>query len=582
MNESRIERLGWVFAAMAFVFVLAVPRYPYLLDEVDFVKAGLRAGRAGSLQYYAGEEAPAISGLWHPPTYIGTIGATTRILGETRRATTFPGAASFAVTLVLLLLFSRKWFPDDPAGRGLVLILFSTCPLALAAPLLIEIDTSWLTPALLWSLNLLESASLPTLMLCFCGCLSLKMTTPLLLPVAVVFYRTRSRSWFAGATEGAAVLFGGGLIFVLLWKLVSFGLSLEFSFPFEHTFINSLQKGAALEKSFQIAGFEIGGGLYKLLYKLWMGKNVIFWVGPGLLALALAGSLNMERWIHPITGSHLIFLWATFFGYLLIRATVGGFPKYVVPIIPLLILPVVNFIRLKLLNRELWRLLAAGFALALFMSLMPDSFESLLRTDRRLVLDVVKCGAIQVGSTALMSFFMAGLIIERKTFSNLAIGGLLIHTIGWGCSQTVRLWSPERSVLYCYGDRGIRATADRIKQDLTGDRIAIMPKDLATLVGSRYYGLRPATYTVADFEKWLADENTIWFIDRLWAESDLDKFPVAREKVLQYFVEVERQNSYRLFKRKSLTQVVTPAVVTPAMTSASQADGKGLLPENSP
>ena len=244
----------WLFAAaIGLFFALGLPQVsrPFQGDEVEFIRLGIALFEQGTHRIDRGFIDDVVETgqfqLWnfHPPLYVGALGAVCKIFGPSEIVARGFGLACGAVSLLLVFCLARR--VTGPAlPRNLVAALAtSLCavnPFFIQGCLLIDIDGTVYTTLFLLLVYLairLESADerlrLSVLTAVFALTLAAKMTTIIVFPVVLVVYHVAHRDWRRALGDALAIGTGGSALFIVLYAGYCTAAGLDFKEVFTHT-----------------------------------------------------------------------------------------------------------------------------------------------------------------------------------------------------------------------------------------------------------------------------------------------------------------------------------------------------------
>jgi hypothetical protein len=279
----------------------------------------------------------------HPPLYTSLGSLSTQIFGYTPAAMRIPGGLSFVATLWLIPLACHGLTQDPThASRAAVigLVIYAIHPLALQGSLLLDIDNTIFTPAmLLFVIALSRTEAWPPYQrivavgLSFALMLWTKLLpTPLLITISTLLIYALRRRLFVNTTVGialGALLFGASLC--IFAKLVSFSLKI-------------------FAPTFQRMGTPASGGTQKLLSRALMGGGITaVWLGfPFAIVYLVAVARRIWRFTCGLRPTPLDVLTVCSLTGLLLYSAGNelpmGFPRYHYPIFLMMVLLVSNYV----------------------------------------------------------------------------------------------------------------------------------------------------------------------------------------------------------------------------------------------
>lgn len=136
-------------ALLAVLLFSATAGQPFHLDNVDFPLAGEAAARTGLPVHYRGEFTPALSGLYHPPLYIYSLGAWFRVFGAGEVQARMLGFVCMLLLGWLWLETGRTLYGREIENSGAWFWpLFLLNPFTLQGASITDIDTTVYGPLL--------------------------------------------------------------------------------------------------------------------------------------------------------------------------------------------------------------------------------------------------------------------------------------------------------------------------------------------------------------------------------------------------------------------------------------------------
>ena len=414
-----------------------------------------------------------LSGLWHPPLYVYSLGASMVILGTDAAASLrLVGVVGLLACCALFFLIARelfggRWFLVGSVASALLLVH----PYAVQGSMFLDIDTTIYAPLFLLFVWLLvrfdrrpppESRLVGALAVAFALVLWAKLPTAfVLVPVAGLYWILRHGAR-RGATRAVLVFVGGAVLFLATYWLYVTATGQSFSYMFDFTLF---RKGGH---------FVWKQGVSALKDSLnWQ----VEWFSPALLLMVGAyGAYRARRWLRTRVAEPLDFVWglglAIWLAYAVIAPNGGGpyQAKYAFPAIPLLIFAITGWVlgrgapRLDL--RSLGLAVAVG---ALAVIAMPD-----LLTNRLFGTAGAKLkAAIVLGSAAALWIGVRGL--RRRSLMPV---GALVVCFALFAGQSIHSYNADTSPLYSFADtEEFRWEANRINELQGPGELALVPKD---------------------------------------------------------------------------------------------------------
>jgi 4-amino-4-deoxy-L-arabinose transferase-like glycosyltransferase len=275
--------------------------------------------------------------LWHPPLYVYADGLLARIGGWSPPVMRLLGLLGGLATGVLTFLLARDLTRGPPAMRqlagGIASALVLASPLVVQSTLILDIDFPVLLPLTLLFLVLylrFEGTRRGWLWLAplFAVLLWAKMTNPLPLVAIIGVWQILRGQVRRALAHAATIGLGGAAIFGLSWVLVGRWLGFPLDMPFGVNLVQWQDSAEVARRAYGSPGAFVEGL-----------QPTVLWLGPGLVALGLAGiavrGAQLARCWHVRGADLLIGVIAVFvLGY--VNKNAGWFPKYQVALAPLL------------------------------------------------------------------------------------------------------------------------------------------------------------------------------------------------------------------------------------------------------
>jgi len=326
VNHQWRRWILWGAVGVAYVWLLSTRLYavPLLADEP--VTASTAEMPFGSQQPLGG----------HPPLYMQCLTFMTHVLGLHAESLRWLGVLCFFTAAGLLWQVSQRWAVGS--GRW-VCALYLTNPLAIHGALTTCIDNTvvmLMTVIVIWWLSRrtlpLRGRAILTLGVLWYIWLWAKFSTPLLLPPLLWFVYVIRGQALRGLRDVGLVCIVGGTLFLIAWGWYSHLTGMPFWW-----FITG-----------RIGGIVTSGHLHPTLSALQEVAHrlarVTLSITPYTVLLWLYASWQSgKQWSQNRrqAGAEvltLLFSWGVFLGYLSIAGMVAGFPKYQVPLVPLMAL----------------------------------------------------------------------------------------------------------------------------------------------------------------------------------------------------------------------------------------------------
>ena len=334
-----------VGATIAYVALVA-PQLdrPLMYDDANFALAaravadtGLPYGNQGWMSDRGDLSHREQWALWHPPLYIYAIGLATRVAGWTPTVLRLLGVAGGLSTLALTWLLAHDLTRGPPARKrlaaGIAVLLVAVCPLVIQSTLILDIDFALLLPLTLlfvWIYLRLEASRRAWLWLAplFGVLLWAKMTNPLTLIAVIGVWQGLRGCLVRGVLHVAVIGIGGIILAGAAWLAIGTLLGFPLDMPFGVNLVEAQQSADVARRAYVNVGAFIEGL-----------QPSIIWLGPGLVAVGLLGVgvhlADLARHWHMRRVDVLIGM-AILLLVLYVNKGAGWFPKYQVPLAPLL------------------------------------------------------------------------------------------------------------------------------------------------------------------------------------------------------------------------------------------------------
>ena len=442
-------------------------------DEVVFAEDFARIAR--------GEWADAV--IPHPPLYVALASLSTRIFGYTLPAMRVIGGLAFAATLGLIPWACHALIQDAQQARRATLTgitIYAIHPLALQGSLLLDVDNTIFTPAMLLcviALALTESSP-PVKRIALVGASFAFMLWTKLLPTslliavsALIVYAPRRRLFVVTAL---------GIVFGLILFAMSFGIFAAWvNFPLD-----------ALSATFQRTQEPLSGGTQKLIARTIMGGGItLVWLGvPFVLGygVAVARRILALKRTQPCAALDVIML-CSLMGLALFSAgneLPMGFPRYHYPLFLLMVLLVSrDLAEYPPDSRERSILLvvliacAAYFALVIPDPLLPQ-YQLTFETDN--LLRRLSVG-LRSQATAFVLPFAAAWLVAWVYLRNRArafqVAAIAFCLASWG-ALTVTQTRADYATIYEYGRQGAAEASAVVRERTPIADTILAPKEM--------------------------------------------------------------------------------------------------------
>jgi hypothetical protein len=444
---------------------------PLVTDEVEFVQTGPALWRGEGPLACGGPQMELI--LHHPQAYHLLLGAVAALRGGQLEplAARVPGILSLLLTLPLALLLVRQLNPDT--GRGwAAAALLATSPLAFQGALLVDIDSTILNPALMlfvWLLARRAEAADTTwrgrllLAVALAGLLWIKLPTPFLAVAAwglVALFPARRRL----LVDGIVITGLGVGLFVVSWGAFCQLQGLDPWAPLAHL----VGRGARASLTAAV--------LVRRSLRLGL------WLGPWLPLAALVGVISVWRsgaTSGPSRRLVAVVALGLALGYLLVGGESYGFPRYHVPLSPVLAVLAGSGGGLTLRRPAVVWLLGVGslvYWLTLGDPLLPAyTFSESLAAGDAGAAEATR-GVVVTG----LLWLLPGLALAAVPALGIGFRAALVTlALASGLATGVHQLRADYSTHYLYGERGTRQAAERLASLAPSARGVLAPKDVA-------------------------------------------------------------------------------------------------------
>jgi dolichyl-phosphate-mannose-protein mannosyltransferase len=494
MRACAASRLGAALAIGAtvvyLVLVVAQVDRPLMYDDANFALAaravadtGLPYGNQGWMSDRGDLSHREQWALWHPPLYIYTLGAITRIAGWTPRALRLVGVLGGLATLALTWLLANDLTRGSPGEKrlagGVAVALVALSPLVLQSTLILDIDFTLLLPLSLlfvWLYLRLEGSRRAWLWLAplFALLLWAKMTNPLTLVAVVGVWQVLRGCLWRGAAHVVAIGVGGIALAGLAWLGIGTWLGFPLDMPFGVNVVEAQESADVARRAYVSAGAFVEG----------MQPSII-WLGPGLLAVGLSGvgvrvAMLARHW--RMRRVDVLIGIATLLVLLYVNKTAGWFPKYQVPLAPLLAwlgAPVIA----ALMSQHL-RLSGATLA----VSALAASAVTLALIRDEWALERTWAIAPSAGLMLLVVVILAtGIGLAWRAPATAAAAALVGIGLGWSLAIDAVQGHAAYQTDYWYGTSGTLEAANWVDGHLAANQTYVASKEVAIRTSDQRY-----------------------------------------------------------------------------------------------
>jgi 4-amino-4-deoxy-L-arabinose transferase-like glycosyltransferase len=478
--------LGLLLALGATGMYLALVGYqidrPLMYDDANFALAaravadtGLPFGNQGWMSERGDFSQREQWALWHPPLYVYADGLVVRLGGWSppvlRLLGVLGGLATALLTFVLASDLTRGPSAAKKVAGGVAVALFAVSPLVVQSALVLDIDFTLLLPlTLLFVLLYQRLESRPKALLWLGPLFGLmlwsKMTNPVpLVGVVFVWQLLRGHFWRAGV-HAIGIGLGGIALFGLSWLAIGRWLGFPLDMPFAVNLVQWQDSADTARRAYASPGAFVEGL-----------QPTVLWLGPGLVALGLAGIAvrggELARAWHIRRADLVIGVLAVFvLGY--VNKNAGWLPKYEVALAPLLACLAAPLIAHAWCARP--RLTLSIGVLGLVATALIT--RALIRDDwalqRNWQIDpgaaTWLCGVVAVG-------VLLGLPWRAPVAA--ACAGLVGLALGWSVAIDMVQARASYATGYWYGTRGTAEAAGWVDAHLRPDQLYLASKEVA-------------------------------------------------------------------------------------------------------
>jgi len=512
----RAVGLGLVLVAAASLgFASRFLHDPLMADEVYLVIAADHLAREGrpmtrtkadaarfaAIARASGPSADARDtgyALWHPPLYIHLVAVVFGLAGTGAAQARLVGLVCLLATILATYVLSQAVFRDRADRRAIGLLavfLFAVNPLAIQGALVVDIDTTLLTPALLLALAAI-ARSLDTtgatrdlaLGALVAALLWIKLTTPLVILPALAVVLAARRSIRVALARTGVIAVVGVAGFLVTWIAYTGTLGLPAAAPFEH--LGASLFGVGPHGALPAVALDTGLALARLA--LWASPFLLLLWGLALAQraseLASTRAPRSEDLLHLTAVTILV-------AYLVVGRTTFSFPRYHYPVLPLLAVlgaaPVLAAWRAA--GPRYGRWLLATLVGAALVWLAGDPLVSTYAAVReRLVAglalgDVIRRVALQAAVLVVTPLAIASLGGggPRTSRAPAAVLPLAVATLSYSLALDAIQTRADYLVRYGYGGVGTREVLALLGREVRPESLVLAPAELVYGIGNR-------------------------------------------------------------------------------------------------
>lgn len=332
--------IGWLGLAAAYIF-LVLPRLgkPMLGWEALVWDIPYQIATHG----YS-----AVRYFYIPPLYDSFIALSFRIFSISEFSARIPGICCFLFMPAAIYFLTKA----ISASRDRLPVFFIACAMFITAPIVIQgsllidrSDTTLLMLALtlfyLCIFKMEDRFSVPAMLSAsglYALCLWTKVTTPLACLVSIPLAYMICGKIRKGLFVSLGIFSIGAVFFAVTWGAFCYFIAGMGRFFEPFAYYKASASGTLLGAR--------SGALIRIVLDLF---RIYLWLSPFLLILSILAAWklfagNLKREAHVKEMQLAIFAGVVFAGYLYANATFSGFPKYIVPALPMVCCIAANFI----------------------------------------------------------------------------------------------------------------------------------------------------------------------------------------------------------------------------------------------
>lgn len=449
-------------------------------------------------------EGDKLFGMWHPPAYpylASFVGKFTAINESTIRTI---GVVSFLISVILIYAiaysFFRKYGEKEPMAI-LSCLIYTLNPLAVKGSLLIDIDVIMNVAVLAFILALVRCRyrenSRKELFVCialFTATLCIKLSTPVILMMAILTYQLMRRDW-------------GRLLFTL--KIAAAGV-------FSAFIIGSIYYRANNMDFFSILTVPLSVGNYIPLIKspgkegwLVLARNIwspFMWCSPAFIILGIIGIWKSLK-THVEDNFFMSPVLFAFYGLLIfvIYMFVGGvthsFPKYHYAITPVFSVLAAGVIIRNIKSDKSFiiktAILVSAFVLYDIYFVKDPIYlvsytlkEAVISGNGGSVLAVAMEWTARI-ALLLLTIPIALLFYMKRKIRGAFVSALFASMLAFNISMLLIQRAAPYNTVYCYGASGVKETSGFVMSNTSPDDIILAPSEILFLSDRnlRSYGM---------------------------------------------------------------------------------------------
>ena len=537
------------------IFVILNMNQPYHGDEVLHQVTANAIIKTGKPVIDYGSNNPNFEALWHIPLFIYSIVISILLFGDNIYSVRAIAAIFNLLTVVLVYFITKEILKDNENKENWALFaafIYAFNPLTIQSSILVDIDGGLLNfSAYLFLYLFIKKKSLyyliPSLGFVFIS----KEIGPVILFLNFILFYIITFNW-RDMVKILVLFFFGGLFYLIVWKIFSSILDLNFLTPIKHNFGG----GSSVEIS-----------LFHIMRSIWEFKNFFYFSVPFFVILFLVLTIvfyykiikNKEYLKQTDTKNALLFnilALLIFILYLYFGGSAWGFPKYQILALPAMsifiayILSKTNYIQYifeSWKSKKIYYIVLGILVIIYFLFFIGDPLIPEIDTSpgnvnvSQTILLVIKSFTLYISLPIFLCLFVFYLIgLKQKFFITLVFLSLLIifyinimHVV------------VDYSTYNKYGDVGVFEVVDYVhKNNIPAESIATHVHIGSYLGMAKYFEI---TFVYNDdnrFKKEIIENDDIEYII-IW-KRDISRIGENIE-----FFKLEKQvGSYYVFKKK--------------------------------
>lgn len=422
--------------------------------------------------------APGVAMLYHPPLHGFLLAAFSNIGGGSLPVIRLVGFLCHLAAAFLLFYCLKRFTEGWSYLPHLAFFLYLTHPLSIQSSLILDIDPGLLVPTifLLFSaLALSHPLQLRKAILASFLAFSTKLTTPFPIVFLGICLPLRSDRR-ERAKKIIGTLLGMTAAFLFIVATASY-LHCSWTDPFTY----------ALSALTQKSDWDITKVLLSLL-------RITLWLSPFLMVLAGWAIYHSFREDDPRLRAIALTILVVFLAYLIVGGVTHGYPKYHLPLLPLLFFLVgLHFLSSKdlpALKLPFWFVLILVCSF-IFGFIMPDPLLLVNYQFREYLvagepLKDLYYGACTIGGLLFFTPVIIGVLLRlyfpKNPLSGILAATLLVCTIGYSLGMDTRQVRAAYATRYCYGESGTVELASLVRR-LPQNESAMVPENVQILAG---------------------------------------------------------------------------------------------------